>query len=309
MTARFIDCPAFLADLVDDELRARAPGLEISVGDATRDRARALLQGCRIAVVDHTLIDAAMIAEAADLQAFVFLGTGAGSYIDLVAAQARGIVVRTIKGYGDRSVAEHAVALMFAAGRRITAMDRIIRDGGWETCDSIEFADKTLGVIGTGGIGSEMVRLGAALGMKVLAWNRSGVPDSLPCRACALDDLLARADVVSLHLALNDETAGLFDARRLGLMRSSAILINTARGGLIDEPALVTALRAGRLAHAGLDVFADEPPADDNPLRKLDNVILTAHAGFMTREASARLLRTGFDLVREERDRLGGEAG
>ena len=305
MIDRFIDCPAFLAGLVDDGLRALAPGLELAVGDPDRDATRALLADCRIAVVDHTTVDATMIAEAPALAAIVFLGTGAASYIDVDEARARGIPVRTIRGYGDRGVAEHAIALMFAAGRRIAAMDRAIRAGGWETQDSIEFGGRTLGVVGTGGIGSEAVRIGAALGMSVIAWNRSGVAPDLPCEARPLDDVIAGADVLSLHLAFTDETAGILDSRRLALMRPGAILINTARGGLIDEEALVAALGAGRLAHAGLDVFADEPLAADSPLRRLDNVTLTAHAGFMTREASIRLLRAGFDLVRAERERLG----
>jgi D-3-phosphoglycerate dehydrogenase len=158
-----------------------------------------------------------------------------------------------------------------------------------------------LGVVGTGGIGKTMVRLGAGLGMNVIAANRSGVPDDLPCREVELDTLLAEADVVSLHLVLNEGTRGMIDRRRIGLMRPSAILINTARGAILDEAALVDALREGRIAHAGLDVFADEPLPADHPLTALDNVTLTAHAAFMTREASERLLRMALELLVEER--------
>ncbi len=304
MTDRFVDCPPFLAALADDSMRAAAPGVEIAVGSPDRAALRALLADCRIAAVDHTEIDAAMLADAPTLRAVVFLGTGASSYIDLAAARARGVVVRTIRGYGDRAVAEHAAALMFAAGRKVAAMDRAIRAGGWETLDGVEFAGRTLGVVGAGGIGREAIRIGAALGMKVVAWSRSGVPAGLPCAARPLDALLAESHVVSLHLALTPETAGILDRRRLGLMRPGAILVNTARGGLVDEAALIDALRAGRPAHAALDVFADEPPSADSPLRRLDNVTLTAHAGFMTREASVRLLRAGFALIAEERARM-----
>jgi D-3-phosphoglycerate dehydrogenase len=300
MTARFIDCPRFLAELYTPELRAIAPDLMMSVGDPSEAEAVALLADCEIAVIDHTHLPERALAACPNLRMIVFMGTGASSYIDLDAADRLGIRVRTISGYGDRSVAEHAVALMFAAGRKIAAMDRAIRAGTWETLDSIEFAGKTLGVVGTGGIGTEMVRLGDALGMTVVAWNRSGVPDDLPCTPCALDDLLARADVVSLHLALSDETRGIIDARRIGLIRREAIVVNTARGGLVDEAALIEALRAGRF-HAALDVFADEPLADGHPLARLANVTLTAHAGFMTREASARLLRMALEIVRDER--------
>ena len=301
MTARFIDCPRFLAELITPELRALAPDLAISIGSPTGGEARAMLAECAIAVVDHTALDAATLAACPRLRAIVFMGTGASSYIDLQAAERLGIRVRTIRGYGDRSVAEHALALTLAAARKIAAMDRAIRAGGWATLDGIELAGKMLGVVGTGGIGMEMVRLGAALGMDVIAWNRSGVPAGLPCAAWELDDLLARADVVSLHLALNDQTRGIIDRRRIGLLRPGAILVNTARGGLVDEAALTEALESGRLAQAGLDVFADEPLAQGHPLTRLDNVTLTGHAGFMTAVASARLLRSAFELVRDER--------
>lgn len=304
MTARFIDCPAFLAERIDDGLRALAPGLEVSVGSPGREAVRALVADCRVLAIDHTEIDAGTLACAPTLRAIVFLGTGASSYVDLDAAEARGVAVRTIAGYGDRAVAEHAVALLFAAGRRIAAMDRAVRAGGWETLGGVEFAGRTLGVVGTGGIGRETVRLGAALGMKVLAWNRSGVPSGLPCRAAPLDGLLEESDAVSLHLALTPETRGILDRRRLGLLQPGSILVNTARGGLIDEAALVDGLRAGRPGQAALDVFAGEPLAADSPLRRLDNATLTAHAGFMTDEAARRLLRRGFELVREECDRL-----
>jgi len=199
-------------------------------------------------------------------------------------------------------VAEHAVALMFASARRLAAMDAAIRSGVWETLDGIELEHKTLGVVGTGGIGKEMVRLGYGLGMKVLAWNRSGVAEDLPCESCALDDLMAGSDVVSLHLSLNDGTEKIIDSRRIALMRSQAILINTARGGIVDEAALITALKEAKIAHAGLDVFAEEPLAEGHPLLEMANVTLTSHAGFMTREASARLLQMALEIMREELD-------
>jgi D-3-phosphoglycerate dehydrogenase len=137
--------------------------------------------------------------------------------------------------------------------------------------------------------------------MRVLAWNRSGVPDDLPAQATRLDELLAQADVVSIHLVLNEGTRGLIDRRRLGLLKPGAIFINTARGAIVDEPALIEALREGRIAHAGLDVFTTEPLPADHPLAALPNVTLTAHAAFATREASERLLRTALEILAEER--------
>ena len=304
MKAVFIDCPPFLHELYRGELARIVPELEVNLGSPSAAEVRALLADAVLAMNDHTMMDEALLAACPRLEAIVFLGTGAASYIDLAAAERRGIRVRAYGGYGDQSVAEHAMALMFAAARGLAGMDRAIRAGHWETLNGIELAGKTLGVIGTGGIGKAMVRLGAGLGMAVIAWNRSGVPADLPCRAVELDDLLRTADVVSLHLVLNDQTRGLIDARRIGLIKPGAIFINTARGAIVDEAALVEALRARRIGHAGLDVFTAEPLPAGHPLTSLDNVTLTAHAAFATREASERLLRIALELLAEERRRL-----
>lgn len=303
MRTVFIDCPSFLAALYDEGLREILPELELAVDDAPCADPAGRIGDAVGAIDDHTRLTATDLDACPALRTIVFMGTGASSYIDLAAAAARGIAVHTIKGYGDRSVAEHALALMFDCGRRVARMDRALRAGRWRTLDGIEFAGKTLGVVGTGGVGRETARLAAALGMKVLAWNRSGVPAGLPCTpADGLDSLLAAADVVSLHVALNDATAGMIDARRLALMRPEAILINTARGAVVDEAALAEALRSGRLRAAGLDVFADEPLPAGHPLAALENVTLTPHAAFMTAEASARLLRLALERMRAALD-------
>jgi len=304
--AVFIDCPAFLNQLYSAELRAIVPDLIMNIGDPPGGDTAAMLAGVQGAINDHTLMDEATLKACQDLKVIVFMGTGASSYIDVDAAEKIGIRVRTIRDYGNRTVAEHAVALMFAAARRIAAMDSAIRDGVWETLDAMELEHKTLGVVGVGGIGREMVRLGQGLGMNVLAWNRSGVPGDLGCEECTLDELMERSDVVSLHPSLNDETAGMIDAGRIALMQPHAILVNTARGGVIDEPALIVALKEGKIAHAGLDVFAEEPLPADHPLLTLGNVTLTAHSGFMTREASARLLQMALEIMREELSAMEG---
>ena len=305
MKAVFVDCPPFLHELYRGELAQIVPDLEINVGSPAPDEVEALLAGAPLAMNDHTTLDAALLAACPRLEAIVFLGTGAASYIDLAAAERQGIRVRAYGGYGDQSVAEHAIALMFAAARQLAAMDRAIRASRWEPLNGIELAGRTLGVIGTGGIGKAMIRLGAGLGMRVIAWNRSGVPDELPCAAVELDELLQSADVISLHLVLNEQTRGFLDARRIGMIRPGAILINTARGAILDEAALVAALRERRIGHAGLDVFAEEPLPPGHPLTTLNNVTLTAHAAFATREASERLLRMALELLAEERRRLG----
>jgi D-3-phosphoglycerate dehydrogenase len=173
-------------------------------------------------------------------------------------------------------------------------MDREVRSGTWSTREGVQLFGKTLGVIGLGGIGSEVARIGRGLGMRVMAWNRSPRPgDAL----VELDDLLANADVVSLHLALNDGTRGILGRPQLARMKPGVILINTARADLIDEAALIDALRKRQIARAGLDVFHAEPLRPDHPLAAMENVTITAHAGFRTLEASMTLLRRAIDIV------------
>jgi D-3-phosphoglycerate dehydrogenase len=208
-----------------------------------------------------------------------------------------GIEVHTIKGYGDVAVAEHTVALIFACCRELARMDRAVRAGVWDPLESMQLAGKTLGLIGLGGIGTEVARIARGIGMDVVAWNRSPRPDAgLPL--VELDALLARADVISLHLALNDETRGLIDRKRLARAKPGLILVNTARGALVDEAALIEALQSGHIRHAGLDVFHNEPLEPTHPLARLENVTLTSHAAFRTLEASMTLMRRAIDVVR-----------
>lgn len=300
MRPLFIDCPPFLKELYDEGLAHLVPDLEIVVGDPVGDELVQLCAGRSHILNDHSRFTAEILERCPDLRCIVFLGTGAGSFIDLDAARRLGIAVRSYKGYGDRSVAEHAFALMLAAAHRVAEMDRDVRAGLFQAKNSVELLGKTVGVIGTGGIGREMIRLCAGIGMKVLAWNRSGVPAELPCEAVPLDELLRRSDVVSLHLGLNEETRGLLSREKLALLKPGAIFVNTARGAIVEEAALVEALREGRIAHAALDVFVEEPLPADSPLRTLPNTTLTPHAGFMTREASVNLLRMALEILREE---------
>lgn len=300
MRPLFIDCPPFLKELYDEGLSGIVPELEVNIGDPTGDELVRLCAGRSHIMNDHSRFTGDILGRCKDLRCIVFLGTGAASYIDLEAARRHGITVRNYKGYGDRSVAEHAFALMLAAAHRIAEMDRDVRAGRFEPKNSLELLGKTVGVIGTGGIGREMIGMCAGIGMKVLAWNRSGVPADLPCEAVALDDLLGRSDVVSLHLVLNDGTRGLIDRDKLARMKPGAIFVNTARGAIVDEAALAEALGTGRIGHAALDVFVEEPLPADSPLRSLPNTTLTPHAGFMTREASSNLVRMALEILRDE---------
>ena len=207
-----------------------------------------------------------LVAQCPALKHIVFLGTGASSYMDVPALNALGVTVHTIKGYGDVAVAEHTIALMFACARELARMDRDTRGGLWEPLEGMQLHGKTLGMVGLGGIGREVARIARGIGMEVIAWNRTPRPDAgVPL--VDLDTLLARADVVSLNLALNDETRGIIDAERIARMKPGVILINTARGALVDEAALIAALESGQIARAGLDVFHAEPLARITRLR------------------------------------------
>ena len=232
-----------------------------------------------------------------ELKHIVFLGTGASSYMDVAALNGLGIEVHTIKGYGDIAVAEHAMALMFACCRDLARMDRAVREGTWEPLESMQLNGKTLGLIGLGGIGREVARIARGIGMEVIGWNRTPRPEA-GVTPVALDDLLARADVISLHLALSDETRGLLNAERIARTKSGVILVNTARGALVEEAALIDALRSGHIRHAGLDVFHAEPLETDHPLARMENVTLTSHAAYRTLEASLTLMRRAIDIVR-----------
>ena len=176
-------------------------------------------------------------------------------------------------------------------------MDRATRAGTWEPLEGMQLKGKTLGLIGLGGIGQEVARIGRGIGMEVIAWNRSPRPDAgVP--SVDLDTLLATSDVISLHLSLNDETRGLIDATKIMRMKPGVIVVNTARGALIDEAALIDALKRGHVRHAGLDVFHAEPLKPDHPLTRMENVTLSSHAAFRTLEASETLIRRAIDIVK-----------
>ncbi len=199
-----------------------------------------------------------------------------GSGIDALpcdVAKELGVAVLNTPESISECVAEHAVSLLFAVIRRIPHYDRAVRAGNWELPNGMNWhiSGRTLGIVGYGRIGRTVERMVSGFGMKVLHYDPF-VSDSMP-----LDDLLAQSDYVSLHCPLTEETRGLIDARRLSLMKRNAILINTSRGPVVDEQALVAALKDGTIAAAGLDVLCEEPPPADHPLFTLDNVVLTPH--------------------------------
>jgi D-3-phosphoglycerate dehydrogenase len=296
MKALFLDCNDQLAPVWRQVVRPDDPPIDVNMTPFARDELPRVAGGYKIVLDDHSYMPTDLVAQCPALKHIVFLGTGAASYMNVHELKSRGVSVHTIKGYGDTAVAEHAIALMFAAAREIARMDREVRAGTWTPQEGMQLFGKTLGVIGLGGIGSEVARIGRGVGMHVIGWNRTrraGVP------LTELDALLARADVVSINLVLNDETRGFLDEERIARMKPGAILVNTARGALVDEAALIDALNSGHIRHAGLDVFAAEPLKPDHPLAKLPNVTLTAHAAFRTLEASMTLLRQAIDIVKK----------
>ncbi|MBM3646916.1 MAG: 3-phosphoglycerate dehydrogenase [Alphaproteobacteria bacterium] len=255
-----------------------------------------LIAGYDTVINDATYFDEETLKRCAGLKHIVFLGTGAASFVDLAAAARVGIKVSTISGYGDTTVAEHAMGLVFAAARHIATMHALVQGGGWRPMQGMELKGKTLGVVGLGGIGREMVRIASGVGLKVVAYNRSPRPDAgVP--TVGIDELLGRADIVSLHLGLNDQTRGFLDRAKLAKTKTGVIIVNTARAGVVDDAALIDLLKSGHIRHYATDVFAQEPPQAGEPLLKLANVTLTAHAGYNTPEAAMTMYRRAIDLA------------
>ena len=297
MRAIFIDCNAQLAPVFDRVLRPDDPPITVNGKAFASSDLPDLLAGYAICLDDHSYLPTEALAQCRSVRHIVFLGTGASSYMDVAALDGLGIKVHTIRGYGDIAVAEHTIALVFACCRDLVRMDRAIRRGEWDPLESMQLRDKTLGLIGIGGIGREVARIARGVGMQVIAWNRTPRADAgVPL--VDLQVLLARADVISLHLALTQETRGIIGAGELARMKPGVILVNTARAALIDEGALVAALRDGHIRHAGLDVFHAEPLNPKHPLAQLENVTLTSHAAFRTLEASMTLMRRAIEIVR-----------
>jgi D-3-phosphoglycerate dehydrogenase len=194
-------------------------------------------------------------------------------------------------------VAECAIALMWAASRGFAQMDREMRAGNWLREDAMQLTGKTLGLIGFGGIAAEVARIALGSGMRVIAWNRT--PKSFPgVEFIDIDKLLAQSHAVSLHLLLNDETRGFLTRERISRMKPGVLFVNTARGALVDEAAMIEALKSGHIRHAGLDVFNIEPLPADHPLTKLPNVTLSAHSAFRTPEANENLISAAWQHCR-----------
>ncbi|MFF9063458.1 hydroxyacid dehydrogenase [Streptomyces sp. NPDC014882] len=248
-----------------------------------------------------TRVDAEILDRAPRLRLVARAGVGLDN-VDTTTARARGIAVVNAPDSNTVSVAELTVGLIVASMRHITAAARSLRDGEWRRSDfaGVELAGRTLGIVGYGRIGRQVARRLAAFDMRILVHDPYADTVGDDVRATGLDELLAASDVVTLHLPKTPATTGLVGARELALMKPTALLVNTARGGIVDETALARALRDGELAGAALDVFATEPPAH-SPLLALPNVLALPHLGAGTRDAQ---LRAAQDVVRKVLEEL-----
>jgi D-3-phosphoglycerate dehydrogenase len=275
---------------------------------APRDR-QDLIARCRdadVVVLDYSLMDAEVLAACPRLRFIAFLGIGYASCIEIEAATRLGIVVSNTPDYGATSVAEHALGMILALTRHIHTSYVSLRDGRWEPgrFQGMELHGKTLGLVGLGPIGQEMARLGAGIGMRLLGWTRRATPDRARhgLALASLEDVFARADVVSLHLSLRPETERLVSRALLERMRPEAYFVNTARARIVDTAALADLLRAGRIAGAALDVHDDEPVPADYVFRTLPTVLITPHIGYNTREASLNMLNIAIATVKAHLD-------
>ena len=298
MRGVFVDANDSLAEIFERQRKPDDPDVTVNLDPNIKpDQWPTLLRSSEIGVVDHTALPTEVAKQCKGLKHVVFLGTGARSYMNPEELAEFGISVHLIKGYGDTAVAEAAIALMWASARVIPWMDREMRRGNWLREDAVQLTGKTLGLIGFGGIAAEVARIASGSGMKVIAWNRT--PKTAPnVDFVSLEKLLADSHVVSLHLLLNDETRGFLSRERIAAMRKGAILVNTARGAIVDETAMIDALKSGHIRHAGLDVFNIEPLPADHPLTKISNVTLLAHSAFRTPEASVNLIHAAWEHCR-----------
>ena len=297
----YIDCAKNMRDLMATYPSALTEGIDLHMGDPDQSNLPEIIRGYKGVLNGHTIMTPGLLRESVDtLCTVVFLGTGIANYVDPAAGNALGIAVRNVAGYGDRSIAEHAFALLMAGARGLAQMDREIRGGIWCSFEGIELAGKTLGIVGTGAVGTELCRMANGFGMNCLAWNRSGVDATLPCREVTLEQLFRDADAISLHIAYAVETHEMISAPLLQSVKPGAILVNTARGGVVDDAALVTALTDGPLGHAALDVFTEEPLDADATLCQLENVTLAAHAAWKTPDAADRLMRRGLAILQDD---------
>ena len=294
----FVDCYGHLAERLTPEMTHTVPDLTVWYSQPeNEDELIDRLAGRRHVLVYMAYMSERVLRASPCLKSIAYLSSGLATHGDLDSADALGIRFEGVRGYGDRAVAEHAVTLALSGLKRIAEMDRSVRSGSFELTRTAEFAGKTFGVLGLGGIGREVARIAHALGANVIAWTPSGMLRNTPVDLVSMDTVFKRADIVSLHLSLTPESHGIVGSSQFAQCKPGMILVNTARGQLVDEAALLDALESGKVGHAALDVFACEPLPVDHPFCSIRNVTLTPHSAWLTTEAIDRLLEAGLALL------------
>ncbi len=297
MTGIFLDTASIQrGDLDFTRLSAAWPNWKYHDSTPT-DQVAQRIAHAEVVVSNKAYIGADALATATKLKLICIIATGTNN-VDLKAAQARGVAVCNVTGYAPPSVSQHVFMLILALVTQLEKYRTAVKDGAWQRASGFsmldypiwELAGKTLGIVGYGSLGQAVARIGEAFGMRVIIAARLGQGAS--AGRVPLHDLLSNADVVSLHCPLNEQTQGLIGARELALMQPHALLINTARGGIVDEAALAQALREHRIGGAGVDVLTVEPPVNGNVLLAADipNLIVTPHIAWASREARQRLV-------------------
>ncbi len=263
-------------------------------GPVPEERLIELLQDCRAVVASSDPYNARVFAACPQLEIVSRCGVGTDS-VDLAAATEAGVLITNTPGAMTDAVADYAFALMLGAARRLVESDALMRSGGWGEFAGTLVCGKTLGLVGFGQIGQGVARRAAGFGMRILAYDPplaaagpGALPEGLPAITFTdLDDLLAQSDFVSVHAPSTPETRGLFNAERFARMKPTAYFINTARGALVDEAALINALEAEQIVGAAIDVYRQEPLPPDHPLRRAPRCLLTPHNAFNAAEAAA----------------------
>ncbi len=297
-----------IADKLGDAgiaLLASSPEIHVvNLAGKSREELEAALTTAEALIVrSETKVTAEMIAKAPNLKVVARAGIGVDT-IDVAAATKRGIAVMNAPGANTVSAAEHAIALLLSLLRHIPEAAVTMKEGGWDRkrFEGSELRGKTLGVVGLGRIGGYVAQVAHAFGMTIIAYDPFVAPQravELQARLLPIEQLLQEADIITLHVALTDETRHLLNAQRIKLMKPTAFLVNTARGELVDEQALVAAVKEKRIGGAAIDVFAEEPLPKDSPLRGLERVLLTPHLAASTSEAQKRVAIEICTAVRE----------
>lgn len=295
--AVFLDYTSLdLGDLDLDPLRRSFGDLQLCA-DTTPANVIERLQGASVAISNKALLNAQTLAACPELKLILVAATGTNN-VDLEAARAQGIIVANCQGYGTPSVAQHTLGLLLALATRLVDYNKAVADGQWQQAKQfclldfpiVELQGKTLGLFGHGELGSAVAKLAEAFGMRVLIGQIPG----RPARAgrLTLDELLPQVDALTFHCPLTEHTRNFIGARELALLKPGAFVVNTARGGMIDEQALADALRSGHLGGAATDVLSLEPPRDGNPLLGADipRLIITPHSAWGSREARQRIV-------------------